>query len=93
MLRGEFAPPAHVDGKANASIYRSVGGAAWEKLSGGLPDPLDYMAYALIPDPEASGHLFAGLANGDVWHTKDYGDSWSQLPFNLGGIHNTMIIV
>jgi photosystem II stability/assembly factor-like uncharacterized protein len=93
LLKGEFEPPAHVDGKANASIFRSVGGAPWETLSGGLPEPLDYMAYALITDPGAPGHLFAGLSNGDVWHTADYGDSWQQQPFNLGGIQHTMIMV
>ncbi|HSM26030.1 MAG TPA: hypothetical protein VK856_14295 [Anaerolineaceae bacterium] len=90
---GEFEPPAHRDGKAKAHIYRKVGGAAWEQLSGGLPDPLDYMAYALIPDPTLSGHLYAGLSNGDVWHTKDFGDIWERLPFNLGGIHNSMIMI
>lgn len=93
MLKGEFVPPAHVDGNARAHIYRSVGGAAWEQLSGGLPDPLAFMAYALVSDPAVSGHLYAGLANGDVWHTADYGDHWMQLPFNLGGIHRTMIMV
>jgi photosystem II stability/assembly factor-like uncharacterized protein len=93
LLRREFVPPAHVDGKANASIYRSVGGARWECLRGGLPEPLDYMAYALVTDPNASGQLYAGLSNGDVWHTQDYGDSWVQLPFNLGSIHNTMILI
>jgi hypothetical protein len=55
LLRGEFNPPAHVDGQANASIFRSVGGAGWEQLSGGLPEPLDYMAYGLITDPDAPG--------------------------------------
>ncbi len=93
LLRAEFNPPAHVDGKANATIYRSVAGASWESLTGGLPEPLDYMAYALITDPKESGHLYAGLSNGDVWHTADYGDSWQQLPFNLGGIHHTMIMM
>jgi hypothetical protein len=93
LLRGEFVPPAHVDGKANASIYRSVGGAAWEPLSGGLPEPLDYMPYALIPDLNAPGHLYTGLSNGDVWHAENYGDSWSKLPFNLGGIHSSMIMI
>jgi hypothetical protein len=93
LWRGEFIPPAHRDGQAKAHIYRKVGGAAWEQLSGGLPEPLDYMAYALTPDPNLTGHLYAGLANGDVWHTADYGDSWSKLPFNLGGIHRSMIII
>jgi len=91
MLRGEFTPPAHNDGQANAHIYRSAGGASWEQLSGGLPEPLDYMAYALITDPTTPGYLYAGLANGDVWHTQDYGDSWVRLPLNLGGIHRAMI--
>jgi hypothetical protein len=93
LWRGEFAPPAHHDGQANAHIYRSVAGAPWEALTGGLPQPLDYMAYALLTDPHASGHLYAGLANGDIWHTQDYGDAWVQLPLNLGGVHPTMIMI
>jgi photosystem II stability/assembly factor-like uncharacterized protein len=93
LWRGEFEPPAHKDGQANAHIYRSVGGAPWEQLSGGLSDPLDYMAYALVTDQNAPGHLYAGLANGDVWHTENYGDIWKRLPFNLGGIHHTMIMI
>lgn len=91
LLKGQFEPPAHIDGRANAAIYRSSGGAAWERLGGGLPEPLDYMAYALLTDPEAPGQLYAGLANGEVWRSADYGDSWSKLPFNLGGIHQTLI--
>jgi photosystem II stability/assembly factor-like uncharacterized protein len=88
-----FAPQAHVDGQANAAIYRSSGGATWQKLNGGLPQPLDYMAYALLTDPAAPGHLYAGLANGDVWHSDDYGDTWRKLSFNLGGIHRNLIIL
>jgi photosystem II stability/assembly factor-like uncharacterized protein len=91
MLRGEFTPPAHNDGQANAHIYRTIGGVSWEQLSGGLPEPLDYMAYALITDPAAPGHLYAGLANGDVWHSQDYGALWTRLPFNLGSIQRVMI--
>lgn len=88
-----FVPAAHVDGEANAYIFRSAGGAAWQKISGGLPQPLNYMAYALLTDPRAPGHLYAGLSNGDVWHSTNHGDSWMQLPFNLGGIHRTMILI
>jgi hypothetical protein len=81
----KFEPAAHVVGKSNAAIYRSAGGAAWEKLGGGLPEPLNYMANALLSDPDAPGHIYAGMANGDVWHSQDYGDHWTQLPFSLGG--------
>ncbi len=92
-LKGDFVPPAHVDGKARARVYRSMSGGAWERLSGGLPEPLDFMAYALVPDPTQSGRLYAGLANGDVWRTEDFGDVWTRLPVNLGGIHRVMILV
>lgn len=86
-----FVPAAHADGNANAHIFRSAGGAAWQKLGGGLPEPLNYMAYALIADPAAPGHLYAGLSNGNVWHSTDYGDAWQPLPFNLKGINRTLI--
>ena len=86
-------PAAHVDGHADAYIFRSVGGAAWQKLGGGLPQSLNYMAYALVTDPDAPGHLYAGLSNGDVWHSSNHGDMWKQLPFNLKGIHRTLIML
>jgi hypothetical protein len=86
-------PAAHIDGQANAYIFRSSGGAPWEKLGGGLPQPLDYMAYALLTDPDAPGHLYAGLSNGDIWFSADYGDSWEKLPLNMKGIHRTLIML
>lgn len=87
-----FGPPqAHAhDGNAQAYIFRYQDGQV-TKLSNGLPSPLPYMPYALLNDSEQSGHLYAGMANGDIWHTKDYGDSWQQLPFNLGGIYRQMV--
>ena len=88
-----FVPAAHVDSEANAYVFRSAGGAAWQKLGGGLPQPLNYMAYALITDPDTPGHLYAGLSNGDVWHSTDHGDTWQPLPFNLKGIHRTLVML
>jgi hypothetical protein len=87
-----FEPAAHVIGKSNAAIYRSSGGAAWEKLGGGLPDPLNYMANDLATDPGAPGHVFAGLANGDIWHSVNYGDTWTKMPFNMKRIHRLLIL-
>ena len=83
---------AHSADNAQAYIFRSMGGGAWEKLGGGLPEPLNSMPYALRTDPAAPGHLYAGLSNGDVWHTADYGDNWRQLPFNLGRIWTAVIV-
>jgi len=86
-------PRGHFAGEANAFLFRKHGTGHWKRLSGGLPQPLDYMAYSLVTDPEAPGHLYAGLSNGDVWHTADYGDHWAQLPMNLGNIFVAMIML
>jgi hypothetical protein len=43
--------------------------------------------------PDAPGHLYAGLANGDVWHSADYGDTWEKIPFNLKSIWFSMLIL
>lgn len=51
------------------------------------------MPYALVTDPHAPGHLYAGLSNGDVWHTADYGNAWQRLPFNLGSIRRTLVLL
>jgi photosystem II stability/assembly factor-like uncharacterized protein len=84
---------AHTDGKAEAYIFRSTNGGRWEKLGGGLPQPLAFMPYALVTDPDAPGHIYAGLSNGDVWHSTDHGDTWEQMPFNLRSIHRTLIML
>ena len=49
------------------------------------------MPYALLTDPETPGEVYAGLSNGEVWHSADYGESWRQLPFNLGAIDRDLI--
>lgn len=85
-------PIAHHDGAAHGSIFRSSGGSGWERLSGGLPQPLDHMAYGLATDPAAPGHVYAGLANGHVWHSADYGDHWTRLPLALGGVRRAMVL-
>lgn len=93
VLKGQFHPMAHIDGQAHGDIYRMIGDGPWKQLSGGLPEPLDYMAFDLAVVPGETGKLYAGLANGEIWETDDYGESWDQLPINLGGIHHSMIVM
>jgi len=64
-----------------ARIYRRRDGAPWQPLSGGLPEPLPAMPYALLA---ADGRLFAGLANGQLWASPDQGDSWSPVRITGG---------
>ena len=56
---------------------------AWEPLAGGLPEPLPAMPYALVA---TDGRLFAGLADGQLWESRDRGDSWTALRFRGGGL-------
>ncbi len=84
---------AHSRDNAQAYLFRSTEMGGWEKLSHDLPQPLNHMPYALITDPAAPGHVYAGLSNGDVWHSADYGNTWQQLPFTLNSIHRTLIML
>jgi hypothetical protein len=67
---GPFA--AHGGRNPEARIYRRRRGE-WRALTGGLPEPLPAMPYALVT---ADGRLFAGLADGEVWESTDRGDAW-----------------
>jgi photosystem II stability/assembly factor-like uncharacterized protein len=68
---GPFA--AHGRGDPQARIFRRRAGEPWQALAGGLPEPLTAMPYALVV---ADGRLFAGLADGQIWESRDHGDSW-----------------
>ena len=69
---GPFA--AHRPGDPQAHVYPRRNGG-WEALAGGLPDPLPAMPYALVATDD---RLFAGLANGELWESRDRGDSWER---------------
>lgn len=74
---------AHGSGSAEAFVFRRIGHAPWERLGGGLPQPLDSMPYTLATHRDAPGTVLAGLANGDVWATEDRGETWARLPASL----------
>jgi hypothetical protein len=67
---------AHRPGKAEAYVYRWRKKGPWERLTGGLPQPLDAMPYALV----ATGReLHAGLSDGRVYTSADRGETWEAL--------------
>ena len=82
----------HGEGNAEARIFRRDG-AGWRALAGGLPQPLQRMPYALMSDANTSGTLYAGLSDGEVWGTRDYGESWERLPVGLGSIRRTAVML
>jgi hypothetical protein len=79
---------AHSD-YADAAVFRSRG-ERWERLSGGLPEPLDAMPYALLAGFSA-GQITAGLSDGDLWQSHDAGDSWTFLGRPFQGIERCLV--
>jgi photosystem II stability/assembly factor-like uncharacterized protein len=67
---------AHGGRDPQARIYRRRGSEPWQALTGGLPEPLPAMPYALH---FTDGRLFAGLANGRLWESRDRGENWTPL--------------
>lgn len=84
---------AHGEGKANGCIYCCKDGQHLERLSGGLPQPLDHFPYGLLTDVDAPGHVYAVIQNGDIWLSENYGDEWTQLPVNIGSIWYRAMLV
>jgi photosystem II stability/assembly factor-like uncharacterized protein len=77
---------------AEAYLYRAAGGAGWQPI-GWEAHPMRHMPITLVTDSKAPGHLYAGLTNGDVWHSTDHGDNWQKLPFNLQGIWFSLLLI
>ena len=75
---------AHGGGPAQARLYRWQGEGPWEPIQDGLPSPLDSMPYAVAASPD--GGLFAGLADGRIFHSADRGDTWAALPVQVDAI-------
>ena len=77
---GPFA--AHGRGVPQARVYRRAGEQPWVALGGGLPEPLPAMPYALVATAE--GRLFAGLRDGQLWESRDRGDTWRACAISSG---------
>lgn len=73
-------------------LYRTNGKTDWKPI-GWAPHPLPVTPTALVTLRDSPGHLYAGLTNGDVLYSTDYGDSWEKLPFNLKRIRFSLLII
>ena len=80
-------------GVADAYIYRSMDDGPWEKLGGGLPQPLNFMPYALLTDPGAPGHLYAGCKMATSGTPQIGGIRREQLPVSVGDMNRAMIML
>jgi hypothetical protein len=81
---------AHGSGSAEARLYRWQGDGPWEALSGGLPDPLGSMPYALA---FAGDVLFAGFADGGIHRSDDRGGTWTPLSLEGDPLERILALV
>ena len=61
---------AHGGGFSDAAIYRRVADGRWEAVLEGLAA----FPYALCPDPEVAGTVYAGLGDGTILCSQDSGE-------------------
>src|SRR5215207_9603622 len=66
---------AHGGGASDAIIYRRMGDAPWQAALEGL----DAFPYALCPDPESHGTVYAGLGDGTILRGEDAGERWEEV--------------
>jgi photosystem II stability/assembly factor-like uncharacterized protein len=66
---------AHGRGASGAAIYRKLGNEPWRAALDGLVD----FPYALCPDPELHGTVYAGLGDGTILRGEDAGESWEEV--------------
>ncbi|MBD0354753.1 MAG: hypothetical protein ICV58_06220, partial [Rubrobacteraceae bacterium] len=50
-------------------------GGRWEPVAEGLAE----FPYALAPDPEVPGTVYAGLGDGTILRSTDAGTSWEEV--------------
>jgi photosystem II stability/assembly factor-like uncharacterized protein len=79
-------------GNAGSVLVRFTGDRG-DVLSGGLPEPLPYMPYAIMPSQRNQGVLYAAMSNGDLWKSDDRGNHWKQLPANIGDVVRSAILI
>lgn len=88
-------PPATWRGPqgANAEFYRSDDqGRHWTALHGaGLPATIRPAPRSVAGDPAAAGTLLAGMTDGSVWMTRDYGESFAQIVSGLPSIFGVAV--
>jgi photosystem II stability/assembly factor-like uncharacterized protein len=86
-------PRAHRPGSAEGYVYRRRGGWSWERLAGGLPQPLADFPYAVVTVPNRPNRVWLGVADGTVWESSDRGDTWERLPVRLPSIHRSFTVL
>lgn len=69
------------------AVYRTTdAGSSWQPMTNGLPGPHDYQSVyreGLSTDGLAQEGVYMGTSNGELFGSRDGGDSWQRLPGTL----------
>jgi photosystem II stability/assembly factor-like uncharacterized protein len=101
----EDPPPLWLNraNKANGALMRSTdGGATWQQLTDGFPNPFQSMVECIEFDPADPDHIFAGtggegarfikLEEGEIFHSLDRGDRWEKIPLRFPIIYALAVL-
>ena len=71
-------------------VFRSTnGGATWRRLSRGLPQKGVYtqvLRHALTADSCDSAGIYLGTTSGEIYYSRNAGDSWQLLQAHLPAV-------
>jgi photosystem II stability/assembly factor-like uncharacterized protein len=65
------------------AVYRSRGGASWEKMTAGLPANCYTAVLRGALSADQKGGLYVGTASGTVYASGDLGESWREVASGL----------
>jgi photosystem II stability/assembly factor-like uncharacterized protein len=69
---------------ARSQFYRSENqGQSWQALKGGLPNDLRAAPRVVAGDSQTPGWVMVGMQDGDLWLSRDFGESFSRIATGL----------
>jgi len=72
---------------ARPQFYRSENqGRSWQALSGGLPNDLRAAPRVVAGDSAVPGWVMVGMQNGEVWLSRDFGESFRRIASGLPAV-------
>jgi photosystem II stability/assembly factor-like uncharacterized protein len=78
---------------ADAAIYRSDDwGRGWQRLHGGLPDPLVAAPLTVAADPHDPDAVYLGFSDGTVWRSNDTGESFHVLARTPSAVYGITVL-
>ena len=92
MATGDPRDWSRPTGAESVVIRSEDGGATWQEVGGGLAETSKVCPSGIIFDEENPDHMYVGLQNGEVYSSRDGGDSWGKLNVKVSSIANMKLV-